>query len=318
MVIKILLAGGLTVYLFSQTDLLKILHLIQKLSYPWLAGMLFCFFATVWFTARRYWIILGKPVGFLHFLKIVVIQNALSIFVATGVGVASYVTTLYAEHNIKPGKGAASFALAKIEDFFMLCILFIMSICAIYQQLFAIHQFVQFSAAIALLTILVSVFVIIYRDKVSRGAYFFFSKITIPGIRYLGNPLNAIRKYRELSRERSRQLGSVSFIYTVLVNIFSIAAIYCNIQAFSVPIGIWPVIFIAILTQFMMLIPIQVFGGLGVCDVPVMYLYGLFNINRSAIAGVLIGSRLIFYLIYAFLLLVIVASTINKTKEPIK
>jgi uncharacterized membrane protein YbhN (UPF0104 family) len=61
------------------------------------------------------------------------------------------------------------------------------------------------------------------------------------------------------------------------------------------------------------IIPIQAFGGLGVCDVMSMYLYGLFGINQPEIAAILIGSRIIFYVVYGVMLLYIpIESWLNR------
>jgi uncharacterized membrane protein YbhN (UPF0104 family) len=48
--------------------------------------------------------------------------------------------------------------------------------------------------------------------------------------------------------------------------------------------------------QLISIIPIQVFGGLGVSEVTTMYLYGLFGVTAEVIAPILVGARVLFYL----------------------
>ena len=52
-----------------------------------------------------------------------------------------------------------------------------------------------------------------------------------------------------------------------------------------------------------MVVPVQVFGGLGVTDITTMYLLGLFGINQPQLAATIIGLRIIFYAANLLLLL---------------
>jgi len=74
-------------------------------------------------------------------------------------------------------------------------------------------------------------------------------------------------------------------------------------RLFAVSIGAWPVLFIISLIQLLSIIPIQVFGGLGVYEVTSLYLYGLFSISRPEIVPVIISSRIYLYLLNLLLLL---------------
>jgi uncharacterized membrane protein YbhN (UPF0104 family) len=58
-----------------------------------------------------------------------------------------------------------------------------------------------------------------------------------------------------------------------------------------------------VLAQITVIIPIQVFGGLGIYDITNLYLYSLFGFEQAQMAAVIIGIRLIFYLINALVFL---------------
>jgi uncharacterized membrane protein YbhN (UPF0104 family) len=93
--------------------------------------------------------------------------------------------------------------------------------------------------------------------------------------------------------------------YSVLTLGTMLLFAYSSLQIFGVRIDIWPVIFVVSLTQIMTLVPIQVFGGLGLYDFTYLYLYGLFGIDRSEFAPVIVALRLCFYLTNLVLLALI-------------
>ena len=94
--------------------------------------------------------------------------------------------------------------------------------------------------------------------------------------------------------------------YSVLTLVTMLLFAYCSLRIFDVRIDIWPVIFVVSLTQIMTLVPIQVFGGLGLYDFTYLYLYGLFGIGGPQFAAVVVGLRICFYLTNLVLLALIV------------
>jgi len=75
------------------------------------------------------------------------------------------------------------------------------------------------------------------------------------------------------------------------------------VRAFAMPIGTWPIVFVISLTQLLAIVPIQVFGGLGVYEFTSIYLYGLFGISQSEAAALVLGIRIILSVLSLALLL---------------
>ena len=84
----------------------------------------------------------------------------------------------------------------------------------------------------------------------------------------------------------------LSFLYYVA----NLGLLYTNIRLFVIPITVWSIIFISALIQLLSIIPISVFGGLGVAEISIMYLFGFFGIPQEESAALVLGLRILSYL----------------------
>jgi len=305
LLLKIVLAISLFAFLATHTDITTILGLCVRIRWPWFVGMLFSLGATVWFTALRYRVLIGRNCSFGSFLRIVIYQNATSIFIAAAAGIASYVALVYAKHGVKPRRGVASVAVAKIADLFCLGLILLSSFLAVAGS---VPGFGPTVVTLAVVTSVLSVGSIVLWYAPRTKFWAAASQSSGPVLRFL-IPRGVAALIDELLR--SDPLSAKEFArfasYSLLVNLFSFAGFYCNMKMFSVAAGCAPVVFVSAIMQLVGVIPIHVFGGLGVCDIPSMYLYGLFGVPKGDIAAVLIGSRIVVYAIYGVVLLVVMA-----------
>jgi uncharacterized membrane protein YbhN (UPF0104 family) len=122
--------------------------------------------------------------------------------------------------------------------------------------------------------------------------------------------MDALTALAEQEPERIRANIRPLMGYSALTLLFSFGFFYGSIKFFAVPIGPWPVLFMFVLTQLLMFLPIHVFGGLGLIDVPLLYLYGLFGISQHAIAPAIIGGRVLLYILNLLLLLYLPVETL--------
>ena len=90
-------------------------------------------------------------------------------------------------------------------------------------------------------------------------------------------------------------------IFPFLYMLATMAYGYTRVQTFQIPIAFWGIIFIASMMQFVSVIPFQVFGGLGVTEVSLVYLYSLFGLVDE-IPAILVGLRVLFYIFNLILL----------------
>lgn len=306
---KIAIALGLFLLLVNQVHLKNIGDVVARLSLPWFTAFLACFICTLLLSSFRYWVMTGRPITFLHFLRVVILQNSLSIFVATGAGMISYVSVLKTQHKIKLSRGIASLLFAKIGDFIYYLVFLILAALVVYDKISAIGTFLIDAIIAGLVVFLLLLFsylgrkqILIEIEKLVQDRRMSFWRI--PWL------TSATTQLQALSISKSEFVSF--FINTFLLNTVTLLSFYCTMRMFSVVVGIPCVFFINSIIQFISMIPIQVFGGLGVCDVPSMYLYSLFGVSRSEIASVLVLSRVLMYAIYALLFLSLITIRSNK------
>ena len=102
-----------------------------------------------------------------------------------------------------------------------------------------------------------------------------------------------------------------SFIYMTL----TMAYAYTNVGIFNLPISAWEAIYASSLEQMVSFVPIQVLGGLGVTDLTIVYLYGVFGIDQAEMSAVALGIRALFYLMNAAILLYIPINALLQKKN---
>jgi uncharacterized membrane protein YbhN (UPF0104 family) len=93
---------------------------------------------------------------------------------------------------------------------------------------------------------------------------------------------------------------------------------YTRIRMFSLDIDIATTTFVHSSLQIASWIPVYVLGGLGVSETLSVYLFGLFGESAVEIAAVMIGVRLVFYIMNAFSLLYLPVETVvraNRQKD---
>src|SRR5262245_4988034 len=113
---KIALALGLTFVVFSQISLAQVIELGRNIQVAWLLPLCLTFFAIVWSSARRYWILIGGQIPFQKLLGLVVMQTALGNLVATSAGAAAYVGALKGRHQVQITSSLASLVLSRAFD----------------------------------------------------------------------------------------------------------------------------------------------------------------------------------------------------------
>jgi len=127
-IIKIGFAIVLLGYVFSKTNFSQLVALRSQFSWSWFGITLFLFGAMITVKGMQYYLLIEKRLPYSRILEIVILQNALMNFVATAAGIASYLTILGLEKNVKLGRATVSFVLVKIGDLIAVLILLLCSL----------------------------------------------------------------------------------------------------------------------------------------------------------------------------------------------
>ena len=305
-ILKLVTAFALIAAVVSEVNLESMVVLWQRISLPWFLLSIFAFYAVLWSMARRYWVLIGTRITFHELLHIVLYQNIMGNLIATAAGAAWYVGILRNKHDIQLTNGLLSLLLARFGDLLTLLVSLSFATLVVWQQIPTLHVVVTVVIFLLMAVALLSLLLLVLRRQLVEIAGRILGKCDLHKKVVVGRIFAGLTAFSNQEIDQSRlSIGPLTG-YSVLTLGTMLLFAYSSLQIFGVRIDIWPVIFVVSLTQIMTLVPIQVFGGLGLYDFTYLYLYGLFGMHGSQFAAVVVGLRLCFYLTNLVLLALIV------------
>lgn len=312
---KIVLALVLIAFVISKTDLQSLIVLKDTLSWRWLWISLVLYSLVTFAKGLQYWALLGVPVPFRETLKIVIIQNAMTNFVTNTAGIASYMTLFKLEQNVKLRHSGFVFILTKAGDLLAMVFFLALSSFQVWVRIPLLQETVVvllFAAGAALLIFWAAVFmrqrfVIQFRKVLNLLR---LDRIDV--VQRVLDRLDSVVAQEHKTIVSALLRGTaLSFLYMTLTMAYS----YSRFQIFPIPADFWVILFITSILQFISIIPIQVFGGLGVSELTLVYLFSLFGVTQVDIPAIVVGLRVLFYLFnLAVLVYLPVDALLNKLK----
>jgi uncharacterized membrane protein YbhN (UPF0104 family) len=294
-VLKIALALALVALVASRTSPAELAALRYRVSLPWLAGGLAAFLACIGAMAWRYWLLIGRQISFRQTLRLVVVQTVVGNLVATSAGAVSYVALLRGQHRVQVGSGLASLLWARFGDLLALLGALALSAWALWGPIAPLRWLVMGLLVAGLLGVMALMLALIYRRPLIRLARWTHARLRLDRLPIIARGSAALTGLDHLEVRQWLAALRPAAMGTALVFALTFVYSYCNVRTFGLPISGWAVLFVLALTQFMVLIPVQVFGGLGVYEVTSLYLYTLLGAGQTEMASALIGMRLVFY-----------------------
>lgn len=300
---KAVLALFLVWFVVSQTDFAQLRDTLNSISIPWLGVYAILFIFAVMAKAMQYKIVIGREVTYARVLNVVVMQNVVSNFLAASAGVASYVALLRVEHGVKVSRAMIAFILTKIGDLTAIFILLLASLLGVWSDIepvkgltvFMLIAMGGFLALFGFVVLLRGRFVAILRSVFQR------LRLTRFGLVDQGlDILDALAKQdqADILRTMGRVLAG-SFLYLSV----TLPWLYSGMRMFDIHLTAWQVGFSSAFYYLVTYVPVQIFGGLGVTEASMMYIYHLFGPSLAELAAVLIGLRVISALMNLSLLL---------------
>lgn len=296
---KVILALGLSAFLLSRVDFAALGDLRGRISPAWLVLSAMVFYASTWSMARRYWHLLEKRLPFREVLRLVAVQTVVSNSVATSAGAVSYVTLLRAK-QVRMTQSIASLILSRMLDGGLLAVALLASSAVSWERIPTLHGWILALIALGLAAAGLFMALLVLLPRMGSGTGFSAQFRTIKPL------LETLAPFWSVGPLKSHQWLAMALpmlAYSCLAFGFNFVFFYSFMQLFAVPLDVWGTLLIYAFVQLLGLVPIQVFGGLGTTDVMVMYLYGLFGIGQAAIAPVIVGTRVLFYLVNLTMLL---------------
>jgi hypothetical protein len=294
-ILKIILSLVLIGFVVSKTNLQQIMGLKEYFSWPWIAASFGLFCLTTLLKAVQYWMLLGRSVSYRQTLKIVIIQNALTNFIANTAGIASYLAMFKMEQNVKMQRSGAIFLLTKAGDILGMAFFLALSSALIWPRVQALHELISLTLVGVAASVAVFWTALFWRQKFIRWLREISRGLRIERFGVVERGLLALESLSTQDAKFVFNMFLTGSLLSITYMTSTMLYFYSRTQSFQIPLDFWAVTFIAALMQFISIIPLQVFGGLGVTEVSLVYLYGLFGVTHD-IPAILVGLRILFYL----------------------
>lgn len=262
----------------------------------WLAVSLLLYILLTLLKSLQYYYLIGKRVGYAEVMNIVVIQNATSNFVATSAGIASYLALFRVEQGVKLTRATMVFLLTKVGDLISVWLFLFGSGLLMWRQVAFLHNLIILLLAVIGGALLVFFLAVLVRQKLVRLLRSFLEWTRLSRIQLLTQGIDILQSLAEQEHRFVFRMLGIGVLFSFLYMIITMTWIYSSLRVFSFDIGILPVVFVNSMLQLFSYLPIQVFGGLGITESAALYFYGFLQFPQVQLAGVLIGTRLLFYL----------------------
>lgn len=295
--LKIILAIALLLFVLSKTNLADLRKTFQNISVPWLMVSVLLFILTTLLKAFQYHILMPKQLSYFQVLNLIIWQNIVSNYLMTGTGVMTYITMTRIEHEVKVSRSLVTFSLTKLGDLTAIWLTLLVSAILLARQIAHLGKTVALLLFIIGLLILAFLLAVFFRQR----AALLFAKLLhhspFSGFTFAHRALDYFQKLTDVDPQKVRsallKLFSCSLVYLGA----SIALIYANYATFNFRLAPIQFVFVSTLMQLVSYIPIAVFGGLGITETSSLYLFGIFGVGQASLAPVLIGNRILFYLL---------------------
>jgi uncharacterized protein (TIRG00374 family) len=296
-IFKTLLALSLIAYVLSKTDASQLAGLRGRISWPWFFADLILFLLLTVIKAAQYHALISQEAPYRRVLNIVILQNAISNFVAASAGIASYLTLMKAEEGVKLRKGATSFLVAKFGDLLAVGLFLGLTTALLDGQAPFLRKVAAFLLLCILLAAAVFLLTVLLRQRfigMVRGLLERSRLLRLPAVQRGMDAMQFLADQKDSAILHTLRVG---IAYSLLYMAVTLAWSYCNLRVFSMVQPLNTVGFVNALMQLISWIPIQVFGGLGVTETTLVYLFGQFGVPQADMAAVSIGQRLLFYVL---------------------
>ena len=301
-IFKILIALVLAGYVFTRTDIHELISLWGQISIPLLVATFLLYASLTLFKALKYQILLQQQTSYWRVLNVVVMQNALSNFLANSVGIASYLTLLKVEEKVRMGRSALVFLITKIGDLFAVWVVMVFSTLLFWGRIPELHQ-----AVVILEAIIGAGFALFFAALFFRK--FFISvfnsllqRFQLTKFAVVGDVAQVLDAFAEMEEKSILRIVFIAFGLSLGYYMVTLLWMVTSMRAFGFEAETWVVVFVSGALQLFSFFPVTIFGGLGITEVTSLYLYSLFGVEPEGLTAILVGWRVLYYLTNLFVL----------------
>jgi uncharacterized membrane protein YbhN (UPF0104 family) len=315
-ILKIVLALGLVAYVLSRTELGQVMGLRHQIHWGWLTVVFILYAVLTLLKALQYSYLIGRRSEYLQVLNIVVIQNAVTNFIANSAGVASYLTLFRVEQGVKISSAGIVFLLTKIWDLLAVWVFLLVASLLLWRQIPGLHALIAVLLIVIGAVILAFFLTVFLRQKFVAALGLFLDWSRLGRVKLVVRAMEILRSLAGQERGFTPPLVGTGILYSLIRMVITMAWLYANMQTFSFQVELLQIVFVNLLMQLISYLPIHVFGGLGVTETTALYFFGFFDIPHAELAAVLIGHRLVFYLTNLAMLLYLPLHIFLASRKP--
>lgn len=308
---KVLLAVLLLAVVLSNVRSQDLAETAENLAPGWLPVAVPAFLFGLLVITRRYWLLNRRRPSFRQTLSAVIMQTVIGNVLAAAAGAVSYVAVLRGRHNVRVAQGLFSLLAARVYDLVILLGLFAAVSLTFWATIKPLHWPVILALvflgppALGLLCLLA------LRERFLQPADRILTWTRMKRLRFIQRAWDeTLSALRETTSERPFSEAALLLAHSLAIQVLSFVLFLSTARFFGLTIGPGPLLFIFTLTQLIMVIPIQVFGGLGMADVSILYLCGVFGGSPHEVAPAVLGMRVTLYALNALLLLYLPLETL--------
>lgn len=295
-IFKYILAVVLVWFVYSKTNINDIVDLFQHISLLWLAVSFVLFFLMTMMKAMQYYMLSGRQALYPRVLSIVIVQNVITNFIATGAGIASYLTMFTVDEGMRLRRAAATFVIAKIGDLVAVWLLLFVSGYLLRDKISVLRITTLLALIMIPLAIGAFVALAVLRQRFVDAVHSLANRLQLGRFSYAQRGFEILQFLAEQDIHMVLRLLQTAIFCSLAYMALTMVWVYASLRAFSLVISASALVFVNAWIQLISWIPIQVFGGLGVMETSQVYLYGLFGIPAAQMATVSVGLRVTLYL----------------------
>ncbi|CAG0981343.1 hypothetical protein ANAEL_01763 [Anaerolineales bacterium] len=294
--LKILFAIALVWYFLSWVDPNELYDLWERVRITHLLATIGLYSVLTLLKAYMYQqILIEQKTRYTRVLNIVVLQNSISNFLANSAGLASYLALLRLEENVKVRQSGLTFLIIKIGDLFAVWLISIACSFLLWDRVEELHNAILFFLILVGLGFIVFFLALFWRRGFISQTTRFIHWVKLTRYSFFEQVANALDSFAEMPQDvvfhTVYKAFGLTFVYTVITLLWMIV----SMNAFQLPIDALSILFVSCILQLFSMIPVSVFGGLGITEVTSLYLYTLLGVPGTELSIILVGWRILYY-----------------------
>ncbi|MDX9863271.1 MAG: lysylphosphatidylglycerol synthase transmembrane domain-containing protein [Anaerolineaceae bacterium] len=314
-IFKILLAILLISVVLSKTNWTQLKALRTEIVWVWLIAYVLLYSIMTLVKALQYKILIGRNIKYKEVLRIVIWQNAISNFLATSAGIASFMAMLKTEKDIKITQSGATFILTKFGDLLVLSFYLAISASIVWQQIEALRFFTILLLGALLIALGIFLCAIFWRKRFVSLLRSVLVRLKLTRFSLVTRSLAGVETLISIPQRTLFKLLGLSISTAFLYMTVTMGSVLTSLRMFDVQLSLFPVIYVASLMQLVSFVPVQILGGLGVTEVTSVYLFQFFGLEQSRLFAVMLGNRVIYYLINLVIFLYIPLCSVFEKRD---